>query len=104
MVIDHADGLHEGVTDGGADEAEAALLEVLAEGIRFRCGGRDLRHRLKAVRLRLPVVAVNTFKDGLMLGEHLYYDLVTLCEQGGLALDEVLKATAPLRATTAATM
>src|SRR3984957_428099 len=27
MVIDHAGGLHEGVADGGADKAEAALLE-----------------------------------------------------------------------------
>ncbi len=51
--------------------------------------------------LALPVVAVNTFKDGLMLGEHLYFDLATLAEQAGFALDDVLKATAPLRATPA---
>ncbi len=33
MVIDHADGLHEGVADGGADEFEAALFEGFAHGI-----------------------------------------------------------------------
>ena len=33
VVVDHADGLHEGVADGGADESEAAFLEILREGI-----------------------------------------------------------------------
>ena len=42
VVVDHADGLHEGVADGGADEAEATLLEVFAEGVRLSRGGREL--------------------------------------------------------------
>ena len=49
-------------------------------------------------RIALPVVALNIFKDGLMRGEHLYFDLATLCNQGGLVLEDVLKATEPLRA------
>ena len=32
VVVAHADGLHEGVADGGADEAEAVLFEGLAHG------------------------------------------------------------------------
>ena len=29
MVVDEADGLHPGVDDGGADELEAAALQIL---------------------------------------------------------------------------
>jgi len=29
MIIDHANGLHEGVEDNGADKFEAAFFEVL---------------------------------------------------------------------------
>jgi hypothetical protein len=42
MVIHHADGLHEGVTDGRTDESKAALLQVLAQGVGFRGAGRNL--------------------------------------------------------------
>lgn len=31
VVVDHADGLHVGVDDGGADEGEAAFFEILAD-------------------------------------------------------------------------
>lgn len=31
MVVDHADGLHVGVDDGGAYEGEAAFFEVFAD-------------------------------------------------------------------------
>ena len=33
VVVDHAGGLHEGVADGGTDEAEAAALKVFAHGV-----------------------------------------------------------------------
>ncbi len=41
MVVDQADGLHEGVADGGADEVEAAFFEVLAESVGFGGAGGD---------------------------------------------------------------
>ena len=37
MVVDHAGGLHEGVANCRADEAEAALLQIFAYGVRFLC-------------------------------------------------------------------
>jgi len=41
MVIDHAHGLHEGVVDGRAGEAEASFLEILAYSLRkLRLGRR----------------------------------------------------------------
>src|SRR5882762_3420406 len=35
VIVDHARGLHEGVANGRADEAETAFLEVFAEGVGF---------------------------------------------------------------------
>ena len=35
MIVDHARALHEGVANGRADEAEAALLQIFAEGVGF---------------------------------------------------------------------
>jgi steroid delta-isomerase-like uncharacterized protein len=37
----------------------------------------------------VPFVNVAPFKDGLMAGESIYFDLATLCEQAALPLDEV---------------
>jgi steroid delta-isomerase-like uncharacterized protein len=37
----------------------------------------------------VPFANVTTFRDGLMGGETIYFDLATLCEQAGLPLDEV---------------
>ena len=37
----------------------------------------------------VPFANVTPFRDGLILGESIYFDLVTLCEQAGLPLDEV---------------
>ena len=41
MIIDHADGLHEGVDDGGTDEGETAFLEVFADLFREGSLGGD---------------------------------------------------------------
>jgi len=43
MVVDHAGGLHEGITDGTADEFESALFQIPAHGVAFGRGHRDLR-------------------------------------------------------------
>jgi steroid delta-isomerase-like uncharacterized protein len=37
----------------------------------------------------VPFANVAPFKDGLMAGESIYFDLATLCEQAGLPLDDV---------------
>jgi steroid delta-isomerase-like uncharacterized protein len=40
----------------------------------------------------VPFANVVPFKDGLMAGEAIYFDLATLCEQAGLSTDEVRTA------------
>jgi steroid delta-isomerase-like uncharacterized protein len=37
----------------------------------------------------VPFANVTPFRDGLMAGESIYFDLATLCEQASLRLDEV---------------
>ncbi len=49
MVIDHAHGLHEGVADGRADEAEAASFEFLTHGSGFLGLARNLMQAAPAV-------------------------------------------------------
>lgn len=43
----------------------------------------------------VPFANVAPFKDGLMAGETIYFDLATLCEQTGLDLDQVRAAAKP---------
>jgi steroid delta-isomerase-like uncharacterized protein len=40
----------------------------------------------------VPFTNVAPFRDGLMAGESIYFDLATLCEQAGLPLDEIRAA------------
>ncbi len=49
----------------------------------------------------VPFTNVATFKDGLMAGESIYFDLATLCDQAELPLGDV-RAAAKARAATAA--
>jgi hypothetical protein len=63
VVVHHPDRLHERVADRGADEAEAAFLQVLAHRVRLGRGGRNLLHRAPAVLAgpaadELPGVAI----------------------------------------------
>jgi steroid delta-isomerase-like uncharacterized protein len=37
----------------------------------------------------VPFANITPFRDGLMAGESIYFDLATLCEQASLPLDEV---------------
>jgi steroid delta-isomerase-like uncharacterized protein len=37
----------------------------------------------------VPFANVTPFRDGLMAGESIYFDLATLCEQTGLPIDDV---------------
>ena len=45
----------------------------------------------------VPFANVAPFKDGLLAGESIYFDLATLCEQAGIGLDEI-RAAAKARA------
>lgn len=47
----------------------------------------------------VPFANVVPFKNGLMEGERIYFDLATLCEQAELPLNEVRAAAATRRAT-----
>jgi steroid delta-isomerase-like uncharacterized protein len=40
----------------------------------------------------VPFANVTPFRDGLMAGESIYFDLATLCEQAGLPLEQVRAA------------
>ncbi len=51
--------------------------------------GQDPTHR----SVELPFVARYDFRDGKILGETLWFDLYTLCDQGGLDI-EAVRATA----------
>lgn len=46
-------------------------------------------------RLNLPMIVINSFREGLMEGERICFDLATLCEQAGLDLERVRAATRP---------
>jgi len=46
----------------------------------------------------VPFTNVSAFKDGLMLGETIYFDLATLCEQAGVPLEPIRAAAAARRA------
>ena len=74
VVIDHADGLHQGVADGGSDEFESPLAHILAHYERFRAGGRYLVQALPVVLngtviYKGPDIAVKTAKFRLDLQE-----------------------------------
>ena len=47
---------------------------------------------------RVPFTNVTTFNEPHMLGETIYFDLATLCEQAGTSLDAIRAAAAARRA------
>ena len=49
-------------------------------------------------RIALPTVAFYMFRDGLMAGERLVFDLATLCDQAGVSLSAVRAAASGLAA------
>ncbi len=64
MIIDHADGLHEGVADSGANESEALPLQITRQGFRFRRLGLHIfevdhaRYSKRFVSSELPDIPV----------------------------------------------
>ena len=72
VVVDHADGLHEGIADRGADKPEAALFQLLAHCFRSRGFGRDIRQAFPVVAYRfvvdeLPDIRIETAEFRLNL-------------------------------------
>jgi steroid delta-isomerase-like uncharacterized protein len=49
-------------------------------------------------RIALPFAGVLFFKDGLMQGERIFFDLATLCEQAGYRLEQAQASIKALRA------
>jgi steroid delta-isomerase-like uncharacterized protein len=49
---------------------------------------------------RVPFTNITTFADGKMVGESIYFDLATLCEQAGVPIDDI-RAAAKARAAAA---
>src|SRR5262249_30512437 len=54
VIVHHPRRLHERITDGSSDEAEAALLEILAHRIGLRRAGCDIPELANGVHPRLP--------------------------------------------------
>jgi steroid delta-isomerase-like uncharacterized protein len=61
-------------------------------------GGPFLGQEPTGKRLALPMIVVNSFRDGKMAGERIYFDLATMCAQGGLDLDKVRQVIQPAAA------
>src|SRR5438445_13738913 len=55
VIVDHPDGLHERIADGGSHELEAAAQKLLAHGVRLRRACGNLAERFPGIQLRLPV-------------------------------------------------
>ena len=81
-------------------EGEAYGADVLAHWGTFRgtLTGEFLGLPPTGRRVEFPVAALLFFKDGLMSGERVFYDIATLCEQGGLSLADIRSAAHALRA------
>jgi carboxymethylenebutenolidase len=93
-------GLMAGIPDGTLDvEGEVFGDDVLVTWGTFRgtASGPLFGVEPTGRRIELPVVGRITFRDGLMEGEHLYYDVATLAAQAGIPIETALKALASLR-------
>ena len=61
-------------------------------------GGQFLGIPTTGTRFDFPFTAVITFRDGLMEGEHVHYDLELFCQQAGVDVSAVREAAAALQA------
>ena len=73
------------------DEGEAIGDDVLVVWgtLRGTSGGDWVGVPPSGRSFAVPFANVTHFRDGLMEGETIYFDLATLCEQAALPLDEV---------------
>lgn len=73
------------------DEAQAFGDEVMVVWgtLRGTSGGDWVGVPPSGGSFAVPFANVTPFRDGLMAGESIYFDLATLCEQAALPLEEV---------------
>jgi hypothetical protein len=73
------------------DEGEAYGEDVMVVWgtLRGTSGGEWMGVAPSGKSFAVPFANVTPFRDGLMEGETIYFDLATLCEQASLPLDEV---------------
>ena len=73
------------------DEGEAFGDDVMVVWghLRGTSGGEWMGVPATGRSFIVPFANVTPFRDGLMAGESIYFDLATLCEQAGLPLDDV---------------
>jgi steroid delta-isomerase-like uncharacterized protein len=73
------------------DEGQAMGDDVLVVWgtLRGTSGGEWMGVPPSGRSFAVPFANVTPFRDGLMAGESIYFDLATLCEQAALPLDEV---------------
>jgi steroid delta-isomerase-like uncharacterized protein len=93
-------GTMTGLPDGTLDVAGEAFGDdrLIAWGTyRATTDGSFLGQEPTHKRIAFPMIVINSFRDGLMEGERIYFDLATICEQAGYDIAKVLEATAPLR-------
>jgi steroid delta-isomerase-like uncharacterized protein len=74
-----------------ADEGEAVGDDVMVVWgtLRGTSGGDWVGVPPSGRSFAVPFANVTPFRDGLMAGESIYFDLATLCEQAALPLDGV---------------
>ena len=72
--------------------AFGADVMVAWGSLRGTSGGDWLGVPPSGGRFAVPFTNVATFRDGLMAGESVYFDVATLCEQAGLPLERVRAA------------
>lgn len=48
-------------------------------------------------RLEMPLLSIVPFRDGMMAGERLFYDLASVCDQLGVSVEEARAAAGQLR-------
>src|SRR5947209_12924369 len=53
MVVYHADRLHKGIADRGANKIKTATLEIFTHGVGFRCSRWELTQGLPGIQPRL---------------------------------------------------
>jgi hypothetical protein len=71
-------------------EAFGEDVMVVWGSLRGTSGGEWMGVQPTGRSFVVPFANVTPFRDGLMEGETIYFDLATLCEQAGFPLDEVL--------------